>query len=948
MSTLNQFILEFAPRSLEQPKQAAAIGLDDIFSDRTHLDRVRPLRMLQLSKHSLCALEKTGTLSTGGAYDAWQRGHLNTSHFSPQVVEELAEKFRILEEFIDQESARLDWIEYAHDQRVGISWLCFSSPSFGRLHPADAQKGIASLHFFKAQNPLREQGWDTIGKLIGAVEGGISDVRNLGRKAFEEIASSVLALSRSIDSEGNVNWLSFAEIRGLTVIPSTNQWLHGNEELIMLLPEMARETVVISGKGKELAVFDERLMKSREERPTLEKVGQQFQVTRERIRQLEALSISRIRNAIFDGDYDQTLFRFRPEVETLVRRASRFLSEFGERIWKTPEWIRELATIWEVPEQFISRNLTLITEILGYGEYSGRGSGDGWLVFPASVTKEMRQAQLTRIEVIEDILADKPLPIRPLDLLPECNQRLGDNAILPDDLEQLFDLSDRIVTDDQGLISIRFDLLTLGQQALRVIVESGEPLHYNEIARLIDERNPESKASEREGRITAHFVRQSQLSPIGRTGQWTWVAWDIETGTVSEVAQRALEEAGEALTSSQLHEEVAAKRPIAATSLRFILQKNPSVFTELGPNLWGLKKWGDAALATSGHWTHEALSAFLEDFFAEEGTDEVVFSKLRKQFEQGSGYTTPQASGILRAYPRLSIETRGRARYARLLTEAETAERISRKRRERSVQHGANWNAIQRWLDQRFDNLDEEACPLVDLVKGVETDLGIARHITYGVISNSEQFETFQIEGTPTKLCRRVSNVAALATEPFLVAPESVPTPIEVPVNTPKKEDSKPELAAAQKSAFPGESRIRQSIGSLKYHVWRDELTRGLDFMTPSNVDIALICAGRAFDEALRVLLEIAERKNKIPVDRDRDHQGLKSRIDWAVRYRLFDDSDELHLLRKERNQHAHNITSKDRTQIWTSGPFLFGKYVDYIIVVERHLARFLGAASAA
>ena len=912
--------------------------------------------MLQLSKPNLNALEKAGILSTGGAYDAWRKGQLDDPSFGSLVAGELTETFRILGEFVDQESARLDWVEFAHDQRVGISWLCFSSPSFGRLHPADAQKGIASLHFFKAQNPLRDQGWNTIGKLIGAVEGGVSDVRNLGRKAFEEIASAVLALSRSIDSEGNVDWLSFAEIRGLTVVPSKDQWVHGNEDLVMLLPEMARETVVISGKGKELAVFDERLMKSREERRTLEEVGQEFQVTRERIRQLEELSINRIRNAIFNGDYDQTMFRFRPEVETLVRRASRFLSEFGERIWKTAEWIQELATIWEVPEQFISRNLTLITEVLGFGEYSGRGSGDAGLIFPASVTKETRQAQLTRIAVIEDILADKPLPVRPLDLLPECAQRLGDNAILPDDLEQLLDLSGRIVADEEGLISIRFDLLSLGQQALRIVVERGEPLHYNEIARLIDERNPESKASARGSRITSHFVRQPQLSPIGKSGQWTWVGWDIETGTVSEVAQRVLEEAGEAITSALLHEEVAAKRPIAATSLRFILQSNPSVFAELGPTLWGLKKWGDTALATSGHWTHETLSAFLEDFFTEEGTDEVVFSKIRKQFEQGSGYTTPQASGILRAYPRLSIETRGHTRYARLLTEAEAAEHISRKRRERSVQHGANWNAIQRWLVQRFDDLDEEACPLVDLVKGVETDLGIARHITYGVISNSDQFETFQIEGIPTKLCRRISIVAAPVTESVsvTVTPEPVkhvPVPISkeaAPAEPPKEEASKPELIAVQKTAFPGEPRIRQSIGSLKYHVWRDELTRGLDFMTPSNVDIALICAGRAFDEALRVLLEIAEKKNKIPVDRDRDHQGLKSRIDWAVRYRLFDDSDELHLLRKERNQHAHNITSKDRTQIWTSGPFLFGKYVDYITVVERHLSRFLGATVAA
>jgi len=948
MSSLNQFILEFAPKPLEAQEEGPEVTFADIFSDRTHVDRVRPLRMLQLSKTSLNALEKGGILSTGGAYDAWRAGQLDDPSFGTKVRKELPGRLEILSRFVDQESSRIDWVEFAREKSVGVSYLCFSSPHFSRLHPAESGRSIGSLHFAKAQNPLREQGWDTIGKLLEALESGIQDVRNLGKKAFDEIVEATFALADSIDSQGNVDWVNFAKCRGLTLVPSEEQWSGGNEELIALLPQMARETVVISGKDKELPVFEERLMKSRGERPTLAEVGKEFGVTRERIRQLQALSIARIRGAIFKGEYDQTTFRFRPEIEVLVKRADRFLEEFGERIWRAPDWISELAGIWEVSEDFVDENRTLLTELLGFGEFSGRGSGDGSLIFPNSVSKETREAALSKIAIIEDLLAETPLPISPDDLLTKCNEAPRSAGIEADEIEEMIHLSDRIEEDEEGLLRHRFDLLSMGEKALRVIVEHGEPLHFNDVAEKIDERDPEADARSHGNRITAHFMRQDGLSSIGRTGLWTWDGWDVETGTVADVAERALEEAGEALPSDKLHEAVAERRPIGQTSLKFILQSNPDRFIELGPSLWALKKWGEQASPAGAYWTHEALSVFFEDFFAEAGKEEVVFSDLRKRFEEGSGYTTPQAVGILRTHPRLEVETHRNTFYARLLTEEEADEKRSKKAK-RPVRHGENWKAIHQWLGDRFDDLDGEASPLIDLVKGIESDLGLARHITYSVISASEEFETFNLDGSPTKLCRRIvpetEKVEDLKTDAEKAKErQEAEKAVELPSRTGKPGPTELEKPAPKPTAFPGANRIQGLIDGLRYPKWRDELRRGLGLMTPDNVDLALICAGRAFDDALSVLLEIAEKKNKVPVDRYRDDQGLKTRIDWALRYRLFDDSDELHLLRKERNQHVHNIIGEDKSRAWNSGPLLFGQYVRYIGLVEKHLADFLGA----
>jgi len=773
MSSLNQFILDFAPKvapAKPESEDRPPVTLDSIFSDRTHADRVRPPQMLQLSSTSENALARGGILSTGGAYDALKSGKLDAKEFGTKLKNELKEQFEILAEYVDEESGRVRWVKFAHDQRVGVRNLCFTGPEISRLHPEDASKDISCLHFNRAQNTLKREGWDTIGKLFAALEVGMRDVKTFGKSAQREVAERAHAISFSIDSQGNVDWLAFAEKLNLDVLPAKSQWRGGNDKLIQLFPELVRRTIELSGKDMELEAFEARLLQPRDTRPILAEVGERYGVTRERIRQLEVLTVDRVQRALFEENYDQSLFRFRPELQTIFRRARRHFADFGDRIWKDEDWVSELAELWECSEEFLTDHMTLFTEILGFDEFVPQQGSAGVIVFPDSLNKDERQLKLKQIVALECCLHSWPLPTPREEATDAANKVLGPGKEIDEaELDNLLTLSGEIISDEEGRLEIRFQELKLGSQALRVIIDHGEPLHLTEIEKHISERSGKSV-----NRIGAHLGRQEHLEPIGRTGKWTWKKWNIETGTIAEVAEEVLHKAGEALSEKKLRELVEKKRPLSFAAIPLLLEQKPEVFVELGPKLWGLKEWGDEASPALGHWTYEALTAFVEDIFNEEGSTTVAFSILRQRLQEASNYSTPKAAGILRSHPRLELTGPAHNRTARFLSvsEAEKKAKEEAKKERKPIWRGKNWKSIHAWLHQRFDDLDGETTPLNEIVKGVETELSIARHITYGVISQSDEFETFNLEDSPIKLCRRPQDSETVVLEEISDATE--------------------------------------------------------------------------------------------------------------------------------------------------------------------------------
>jgi hypothetical protein len=875
---------------------------------------MRPLEYLQLSKPALNGLTRGGILSVGGAYDEWKRGALDDyNRFGNAPARDLPIRFAKLADYLDPLSRRIHWVRFAHDTAIGVEHLFFDGPEFDRLHQEDAARDTATLHFDKAGKKLRSTGINTVGELLQLLSVGISDLPGFGEKSFQEVARAALALSCSIDSRGNVDWLNYARLIAVTILPSPVDW-HGNQtELLATFPELALKTVALTGSSRDEGIFRERILKPRFDRPVLEELGTRHGVTRERIRQVEERSVNALRDALFLARYEQAAFRFQPELELLFRRAHKHFEEFGSRIWPRQAWIEELAAVWECPASLVAEHLTLFTSVFEFDEIALRSSSGATLVYPASLPAAERDAKLDWVETIEEVLLGCLEPISPSDLLDKVRKR---HPIPYDELESLLALSPHILEDDEGLVSYRFEDLSIGQQALRTLVVAGEPLHYDTLRERIVQRHPESGAAGLGNRLTAHFSRQAGMLPIGKSGLWTYEGWDhVDRRPIAEIAQIILEDAGEALPSNLLAHEIVQRRPFEIACIDLLLSGHPEIFVSMGPHLWGLTKWGEDVPAS--YWTHEQVTQFLNDYFASAGSAKIVFGDLRKAFQKVSDAGIRQSAGLLRSHPRLAVRLENNVRYATLLSAEEAMAAQRSKRAARQPRHGRNRTRINEWLHARFDATDDEPLPLAELVRGVEADLLLPRHIGYSVISASADFETFSVDGSSTKLCRRLT-----ATKPMEPCPASLTGP---PLPAPTPED-----------------RLLQIVQRIQFSEWRDELKRAIGFLTEENADIALMMAGKVFDVAMLRLQEVAAETNQVPINFYVDCQGLKARIDWAVRFRLFEDRDTLHLLRKERNFRVHNLTGPEKNELWKSAPLLLRKYLEQLLHIEQLVRDFL------
>lgn len=925
--SLQQIILEFAPKQQAQPlPQRRAPTVDELLSDRTHVDRMRPLEYLQISRHAINGLRRAGILGVGGTYDAWKRGELDDwSRFGQNPAKELPIRFTTLASYLDSATRRFHWVRFAHDPAIGVQHLFFDGPEFDRLHRDDAARDTATLHFDKAGKKLRTAGIGTVGQLVQHLSDGIPDLPGFGMKSFQEVAEAALALSQSIDSRGNVDWLRYAQVIGVTVLPSAEDWKGGNADLLATFPEVALKTVCLAESPRDEEIFRERILKARSHRPILEDLGARHGVTRERIRQVEERSVTALREALFRAHYEQARFRFQPELELLFRRANEHLEEFGDRIWPRQAWIDELAAVWEVDPSLVAENLTLFSELFGFHEIELRSGGSATLIFPASLPATERDAKIARVEALENVLEACLLPISPADLVDEARKS---QSIADDELESLLPLSPHIVEDAEGLLAFRFEDLSVGQQALRVLVDAGEPLHYDTIRERIVQRQADSPAKDLGNRITAHFTRQPGMLPVAKSGLWAYRDWDhVERRPLVEIAQSVLRDAGEAMPSNLLAHEMVQRRPFEIATLDLLLSGRPEIFISMGPHLWGLKEWGEDVPAF--YWTHDQVEKFLEDYFAAIPTREVIFADLRKAFQSVSDASTRQVAGLLRSHPRLVVRVENHIRYATLLTEEESTAAQRKKKAARQPKHGENWVAINRWLHHQFDAAEDDPLPLATLVRGIEVHLQLPRHIGYSIINASEDFETFSVDRSSTKLCRRLSKSAPVTNPPVSPEPSGPPSPAaHTPASVPPQ--------------IPQEHRLREGVQQIQFSEWRAEMLRAIGFLTEDDADIAIMMAGKVFDVAMLRLQEVAVATGQVPVAPYLDDLGLKARIDWAVRCRLFKDRDTLHLLRKERNLRVHNLTGAQKAEIWRSAPLLLRKYIEQLLQIEQLVRDFL------
>jgi DNA-directed RNA polymerase delta subunit len=319
---------------------------------------------------------------------------------------------------------------------------------------------------------------------------------------------------------------------------------------------------------KEVTVVKKRFALFGQPKQTLEKIGKHFKVTRERIRQIESIALSKLRRTVRTTRLD--------EVNELAKAT---LRQHGGVM---PE------------EELVSSVLRRI---------QGSATADGAILrLSFSIDAEMSNVALTPtflplwrltslaaedvsliIENIVKILKKRKTCMKKEEIVSAIQSMnlFKDRVPSAELIESCLKIDERLkeIDDGWGLTEWRFVRPRSIRDKVEIILrKAGEPLHFMEIANRIREAKFDHKNVTVQA-VHNELIRYPQFVLVGR-GLYALREWGYEPGTVADVIERILRDKGP-LSKKEIISEVAKQRTVKVGTISLNLQKMP-YFTRVG------------------------------------------------------------------------------------------------------------------------------------------------------------------------------------------------------------------------------------------------------------------------------------------------------------------------------------------------------------------------------
>jgi len=324
---------------------------------------------------------------------------------------------------------------------------------------------------------------------------------------------------------------------------------------------------------KERNVITKRFSLGMDRKYTLEEIGKEFSVTRERVRQIEKSALGKMRRNVFNT----SLRNFHEHVAGILKERGGFMRE--------TEMLEKLKGLVNGAVKDSPLHLSLVL-----GE-SVECVGNTIDFHPYVKQRDLSSFSLKH--VAENLInqLQKHGDVRRIDQI----QRELKNV-----MEQVkFDekKTKSLITIDKRLILLENDLVglvewrhvhprTLRDKILFILRHQKKPLHFTDIARTIEEKDFDGRKVNLQA-VHNELIRHEQFVLIGR-GIYALGEWGYEKGTVAEVVEKILAEKGE-MDQEEIISQVMKKRQVKTITIILAL-KNGKKFSRVGRHRYALKK----------------------------------------------------------------------------------------------------------------------------------------------------------------------------------------------------------------------------------------------------------------------------------------------------------------------------------------------------------------------
>lgn len=313
---------------------------------------------------------------------------------------------------------------------------------------------------------------------------------------------------------------------------------------------------------KEASVIKKRFALQGHTKQTLERIGKHFNVTRERIRQIESIALSKLRRTVRTTRLN--------DVNEVAKGYLRLCGGLAREEVLVSEVLKRMPTVSEFDGAILRLSFSIDSEL------TSMGRSGSFVPFWKMASLPLEDICLI-VENVLKILKKRKSCMHSEDLLSSAQalQLFKDKTPSRELIKSSLTIDERLREIDEGwgLTEWRFVRPRSIRDKVEIVLKkAGEPLHFMEIANRIrevrfDHKNVTVQAVHNE------LIRYPQFVLVGR-GLYALREWGYEPGTVADVIERILKEKG-ALSKREIIAEVAKQRTVKVGTISLNLQKMP-------------------------------------------------------------------------------------------------------------------------------------------------------------------------------------------------------------------------------------------------------------------------------------------------------------------------------------------------------------------------------------
>lgn len=359
-----------------------------------------------------------------------------------------------------------------------------------------------------------------------------------------------------------------------------------NRVVSSLLPREFVQKVVLALSDRSKEVIFKRFNLNGENEHTLDKIGQQLKITRERVRQIEKGAMAKINNS-----HAKEVLEFNSLFQNIISKNGGVMERafFLDKIIAFMEEERGIKLENTEEEK---RNLILIIALISEIKHDLVNKKHKDIFY---LNKESLETASLSIDEAIKIFTEENKAMSFADVFDRIKARQifkGKNINLTEDsFLSYLALSTEIVPGMQGQWGLRIWPFifprSVRDKAYLILFYKKDPLHFKTIAALINEAWTKKKKPALAETVHNELIKDKRFVLVGR-GIYALAEWGYKKGTVQDIIKSILTSKGAPMKKEEIIKEVSAQRIVKPSTIILNL-KNKDVFAAMPEGTYAVK-----------------------------------------------------------------------------------------------------------------------------------------------------------------------------------------------------------------------------------------------------------------------------------------------------------------------------------------------------------------------